>query len=132
MGSNTKANGSIKETRLELAHKKWHGEVARLVSPPYSGTPEEYKKIEPILEKGQQTFCKEFLENKDEAIEFLSRNRLEVENFFGDLMRRYPCKEVYDALYKYYARNHPSWPQEKIEEILKRKCGIEKNVSIIE
>lgn len=34
-------------TRLERAHKAWHNEVARLVSPPYSGTPEEYKKIEP-------------------------------------------------------------------------------------
>ena len=34
--------------------------------------------------------------------------------------------EVYDTLYNYYARNFPSWPREKIEKILKEKCGVEK------
>ena len=114
------------KNRLELAHKKWHREVAQLVSPPYSATPEELKRIEPLLEKGREIFREDFLKDKDEAIEFLQRNRLEVENFFGDLMLRYPCKEIYDTLYNYYARNFPSWPQETIEEILKQKCGVEK------
>lgn len=113
-------------TRLELAHKRWHIEVAKLVSPPYTGTTEEYKRIEPLLEKGRGIFREEFLKDKNEAIEFLCRNRLEVENFFGDLMFRYPCEEVYETLYNYYARNFPSWPREKIEEILRQKCGIER------
>lgn len=113
-------------TRLELAHKKWHHEVAKLVSPPYSGTPEEYKRIEPLLEMEREIFRGEFLTDKNEAIEFLQRNRLEVENFFGDLMLRYPCRAVYDTLYNYYARNFPSRPREKIEEILRQKCGIER------
>ena len=85
-------------TRLELAHKRWHSEVAKLVSPPYKGTPEEYKKIEPRLDELADAFCEEFIKDKDEAIAFISRNRLEVENFFGDLMEKYPSKEVYDAL----------------------------------
>lgn len=114
------------KTRLELAHIRWHSEIARLVSPPYTGEPEEYKRIEPILDRGRDVFREEFLKDKDEAIEFISRNRLEVENFFGDLMLCYPCKEVYDALYNYYARNHPSKPKETIEKILLEKCGIER------
>ncbi len=114
------------KTRLELAHKAWHSEVARLVAPPYKGTPEEYKKIEPALEAAVEKFRLEFLEDKDEAIEFLSRNRLEVENFFGELYERYNCQEIYDTLYNYYARNFPSWPRGRIEETLKLKCGIEK------
>lgn len=113
-------------TRLERAHEAWHNEVARLVSPPYSGTPEEYKKIEPQVDKAADAFCEEFLKDKDEAIAFISRNRLEVENFFGDLMRKYPEREVYDALYNYYARNDSRRTKEMIEEILKRKCGIER------
>ena len=116
----------MEKTRLEAAHKEWHREVARLVSPPYSGTPEELKKIKPYLEDARKKFQKEFLKDKDEAIEFLSRNRLEVENFFGDLMQRFECQEIYDTLYNYYARNFPSWPREKIEEILKNKCGIDR------
>ena len=80
----------------------------------------------PQLKKGQELFCEELLKDKDEAIAFLGRNRLEVENFFGELMKRFPCREVYDALYNYYARNFPSRPREQIEEILRRKCGIEK------
>jgi hypothetical protein len=113
-------------TRLELAHKRWHSGVAKLVSPPYTGTPEELEKIKPILEEAREGFRKEFLMDKKEAIEFLSRNRLEVENFFGDLMLRYPCQEVYDTLYNYYARNFPSWQRERIEGIVYQKCGIEK------
>ncbi len=111
-------------TRLELAHKAWHSEVAQLVSPPYTGTLEELEMIKPLLEAGREKFREELLRNKDEAIEFLKRNRLEVENFFGELYERYKCQEVYDTLYNYYARNFPSWPKEKIEEILKQKCGI--------
>ena len=114
------------KTRLELAHIRWHSEIARLVSPPYTGEPEEYKRIEPILDRGRDVFREEFLKDKDEAIEFISRNRLEVENFFGDLFDKYPTSEVYDTLYNYYARNFPSWPREKIEEILRNKCGVEK------
>lgn len=117
---------NMEKTRLELAHKRWHSEVAKLVSPPYSGTPEEYKLIEPLHEEIVEIFREEFLKDKDEALEFLSRNRLEVENFFGDLFDKYPTSEVYDTLYNYYARNFPSWPREKIEEILKEKCGVEK------
>lgn len=113
------------KTRLELAHKRWHSEVAKLVSPPYSGAPEEYKKIEPLHEKIVEIFREEFLKDKDEAIEFLSRNRLEVENFFGDLYLKFNTPEVYNCLYNYYARNFPSWPREKIEEILRNKCGVE-------
>lgn len=114
------------KTRLELAHKRWHSEVARLVSPPYTGTPEEYKEIEPALDAVVEEFRLEFLKDKDEAIAFLSRNRLEVENFFGDLMQRFDCREVYDALYGYYERNlRHTGSREKIEGILKEKCGIE-------
>ena len=114
------------KTRLELAHKRWHSEVARLVSSPYTGTPEEYKKIEPALDAAVEKFRLEFLKDKDEAIEFLGRNRLEVENFFGDLMRKFDCQEVYDTLYGYYARNfRHTGTREKIEEVLRQKCGIE-------
>ena len=113
------------KNRLELAHKRWHGEVAKLVSPPYKGTPEEYKKIEPRLDELADAFCEEFIKDKDEAIAFISRNRLEVENFFGDLMDKYPSKEVYDALYHYYYRNCPSRPKEEIERVLREKCGVE-------
>ncbi len=112
-------------TRLELAHKRWHSTVAELVSPPYKGTPEEYKAIEPALNEAREKFRLEFLEDDSEAIEFLKRNRLEVENFFGDLYLKFNTPEVYEALYGYYARNFPSWPQEKIKEILRQKCGIE-------
>ena len=114
------------KTRLELAHKRWHSEVAKLVSPPYSGASEELEKIKPLLEKWQENFREEFLKDKDEAIKFLARNRLEVENLFADLYLTFNTPEVYDCLYNYYARNFPSWPQEKIEEILKQKCGIER------
>ena len=119
-------NITEQKTRLELAHKKWQHEVAMLVSPPYTGTFEELEKIKPLVKKEQEKFREELLKDKYEAIKFLDRNRLEVENFFGDLMLRYPCKEIYDTLYNYYARNWPSWPREKIEEILKQKCAIEK------
>jgi hypothetical protein len=114
------------KTRLELAHREWHSKVAKLVSPPYTGTPEELEAITPLLDQARDDFRCEFLRDKDEALDFLSRNRLEVENFFGDLMNKYNSREVYDVLYNYYARNHRSWPREKIEEILKAKCGIEK------
>lgn len=114
------------ETRLELAHKRWHSTVARLVSPPYTGTPEEYAAIKPLADAAAEEFRLEFIKDKDEAIEFLGRNRLEVENFFGDLFERFRCREVYDALYGYYARNFPSRGEEKILEVLKRKCGIDK------
>lgn len=114
------------KTRLELAHREWHSKVAKLVSPPYTGTPEELEAITPLLDKARDDFRCEFLRDKDEALDFLSRNRLEVENFFGDLMNEYNSREVYDVLYNYYARNHRSWPREKIEEILNAKCGIEK------
>ena len=63
------------KTRLELAHKKWHSEVAKLVSPPYTGAPEELKKIEPLLEEAGRFFCEELLKDKNEAIKFLERNR---------------------------------------------------------
>ena len=114
------------KTRLESAHKRWHSEVARLVSPPYTGTPEEYKKIKPAVDAAAEEFRLEFLKDKDETIEFLSRNRLEVENFFGDLLQKFDCQEVYDTLYGYYERNfRRTWTREKIEEILRQKCGIE-------
>ena len=115
-----------KGTRLELAHKKWHNTVAKLVSPPYSGTPEEFKLIKPLHDKAAEDFCVEFLKDKDEAIEFLSHNRLEVENFFGDLYSKFNTPDVYDCLYNYYARNFPSWPSERIEGVLKAKCDVEK------
>ncbi len=111
-------------TRLELAHHKWHSEVAKLVSPPYKGTPEEYKKIKPIHDKLVEEFRIEFLKDKDEAIEFLRRNRLEVENFFGDLYLKFNTPDVYDCLYNYYARNDSRRTKEKIEEILREKCQI--------
>lgn len=114
-------------TRLETAHKRWHGEVARLVSLRYTGTPEELKKIEPLLDRARELFCKEFLRDKDKAIEFLSRNRLEVENFFGDLYLKFNTPEVYDCLYNYYARNFPSRPKEEIEKILREKCDVVRN-----
>ncbi len=119
-------NMNIEMTRLELAHKEWHRTVAKLVSSPYTGTPEELEAIKPLVNEAQENFRIEFLKDKDEAIEFLQRNRLEVENFFGDLMLKYQTREVYDTLYNYYARNFPSWPREKIEEILRQKCGIER------
>ena len=114
------------KTRLELAHKRWHSTVAELVSPPYTGTPEELEAIKPLLDEARELFRAEFLKDKNDAIIFLKRNRLEVENFFGDLMQRFDCREIYDTLYNYYARNWPSWPGEKIEELLRRKCGVEK------
>ena len=114
------------KTRLELAHHKWHNTVAKLVSPPYSGETEELKAITPLVEAAQNKFRTEFLKDKKEAIEFISRNRLEVENFFGDLMIRFDDSEVYDAIYNYFKRNYPSKSKEEIELILKRKCGINK------
>ena len=114
------------KTRLEIAHHKWHSTVAKLVSPPYTGSPEEFEVIKPLVEKAQDDFCVELLQDADEAIEFLSRNRLEVENFFGDLMRKFDSNEIYDALYNYYARNFPSRSRAEIEEILKIKCDIQR------
>ena len=113
------------KTRLEKAHHKWHSTIAKLVSVPYIGEEEELKSIIPLVEAAQNEFCKEFLKNKKEAIEFICRNRLEVENFFGNLMCKFNDSEVYDAIYNYYRRNHPSKSQEEIELILKRKCGID-------
>ena len=41
-------------------------------------------------------------------------------------MLKFNDSDVYDAIYNYYRRNHPSKSQEEIELILKRKCGIGK------
>lgn len=113
-------------TRLERAHKEWHRMVAELVSPPYSGEKEELEAIKPEIDAAAEKFRIEFIKDKDEAISFLSRNRLEVENFFGDLYFKFNTPDVYDCLYGYYERNFPSWPEEKIKQILKRKCNVEK------
>ena len=117
----------MEKTRLELAHQKWHHRVAKLVSPPYSGTQEELAAINPLLEEAAEEFCIEFLKDKDEAIEFLQRNRLEVENFFGDLYEKFDTPDVYYCLYNYYARNFPNRPQAEIEKILREKCDVVKN-----
>ena len=114
------------KTRLELAHHKWHATVAKLVSPPYTAEPGELEAIKPLVESAQDEFRRELLKDKDEAIVFLLRNRLEVENFFGDLMAKFNSEDVYRAVYNYYARNFPSRSKEQIEEILKQKCGIKK------
>jgi len=113
-------------TRLELAHKIWHSTVAKLVSPPYMGTTQELEAIKPKIDEAAENFLIEFLKDKDEAICFLSRNRLEVENFFGDLYSKFTLPEVYDCLYNYYKRNFPSRPREEIEEILREKCTVVK------
>ena len=114
------------KTRLELAHKAWHASVAKLVSSPYTGAPEELEVIRPLVDEAADKFSAEFLKDKVEALEFLSRNRLEVENFFGDLYLKFPTPEVYECLYNYYARNFPSRSQEQIEEILREKCEVVK------
>ena len=114
------------KTRLELAHKRWHKTVATLVSPPYTGAPDELEAIRPLVDKAAEEFCTELLKDKDEAIEFLSKNRLEVENFFGDLYLKFNTPDVYSCLFNYYARNFPSRKKEQIEEILERKCAIVK------
>ena len=115
------------KTRLEIAHKKWHKTVAELVSPPYTGTKEELDAIRPLVDEAAKGFCIEFLKDKNEAIEFLSRNRLEVENFFGDLYFKFNTPDVYECLYSYYQRNFPSWSSERIERILEDKCCVVRN-----
>ncbi len=110
-------------TRLELAHKEWHHRMAELVSPPYAGTPEEYEEIKPGLDKAREAFLSELLEDQRELIEFLSENRIEVENFFADIMKHFHTDEIYDTIYNYYARNFPSRPKEEIDLIIKQKCG---------
>ena len=111
-------------TRLELAHKAWQNTVASLVSPPFRGTPEEVSRIQPFIEEATETFRVAFLEDEEEAIAFLFRNRLEVENFFSDLYVKFHTPRVYHCIYNYYARNHPSWSREKIEQALEQKCNI--------
>ena len=119
-------SGMAELTRLEIAHKTWHGTIATLVSPPFRATPEELQAIQPRVDEATENFRIAFLENEEETIAFLSRNRLEVENFFYDLYQKFHTPEVYSCLYNYYARNHPSWQREQVEQALEQKCNIRK------
>ncbi len=112
----------LKKTRLELAFKSYKKEIVRLVSPPYTGAPDECEKIKPSLDKAQAVFLAELLKNEKEAINFFAVNRLEMEWCFNHMLKQFKSPEVYNAVYSYYARNFPSWSKEKIEQIINQKC----------
>ena len=113
----------LNKTRLERAHIKLHSEIARLVSPPFSATPEELAAIEPLIKHSADALRDELLEDEGETVEFLKRNRLEIENFFPDMIEHFNSQTIRDAIYNYYARNFPGKTREEIEDIIKRKCN---------
>ncbi len=112
------------KTRLELAHAELHHKIASLVSPPYTGTLDEYNVIKPHLDEAAEKFRLELLKNEKEVIEFIGKNRLEVESFFGDIMNHFKSQEIHDAIYSYYARNFTKKSKEEIELIIKQRCGV--------
>ncbi len=112
------------KTRLELSFEKLRHQIAELVSPPYTGEPEQYEKIKPSLDRVREAFLSELLCDENEAIEFFSRNRIEMEWCFAEMMKHFKSENVYNAVYDYYARNFPSRTSEEIELIIKQKCGL--------
>ena len=56
-------SGMAELTRLEIAHKTWHGTIATLVSPPFRATPEELQAIQPRVDEATENFRIAFLEN---------------------------------------------------------------------
>ena len=85
-------------TRLELAHYRYHSEIASLVSPLYKDV-EYYEALKPVFLALYDEMRCELLANEDETIEFLSRNHHEVENFFGDIILHFNSQRINEEIY---------------------------------
>lgn len=106
-------------TRLENAHASMHQKIAEMVSKLQSKklSQEELQKREKAL---REKFEEELLKNEEEIIEFLKRNRLEIEGHWHAIIMHFNSKAIYQAIFDYYARNHYSRSRSKIIEICER------------
>lgn len=106
-------------TRLENAHASMHHKIAEMVSK--LGTKEiSLEELEDIAKALREKFEEELLKNEEEIIEFLKRNRLEIEAHWKAIIEHFNSKAIYQAIFDYYARNFYSRSRGEIIEICER------------
>ena len=108
-----------KGTRLENAHASMHRKIAEMV---YDLNAEKlsFEELQEADKVLREEFEAELLKNEEECIEFLKRNRLEIEGHWQAIIDHFNSRAVYQAIYDYYARNFYSRSRNEIIEICER------------
>lgn len=106
-------------TRLENAHALMHHRIAEMI-PKLESKELSWERFESVARKLRQDFEAELLENEAELIEFLKKNRLEIEAHWQPIIDHFNSGAVYQAIFDYYARNFYTRSRSEILEMCER------------
>ena len=106
-------------TRLENAHASMHHKIAEMV-PKLEDKRLSWEEFGRINKALREEFEASLLESEEEVIQFLNKNRLEIEAHWQAIIDHFNSKAIYQAIYDYYARNFYSRTRDEIMEICER------------
>ena len=106
-------------TRLENAHASMHHKIAEMVSM-LEAKKLSLEELEETAKVLREEFEAKLLEDEEEIIEFLKKNRLEIEAHWKAIIERFNSKAIYQAIYDYYARNFYTRSKNEVIEICER------------
>ena len=106
-------------TRLENAHALMHHKIAKTVPKLeiQKLSQEEFEEIDKTL---REEFEAELLKSEEEIIEFLKKNRLEIEGHWQAIIEHFNSKAIYQAIFDYYSRNFYNCSRSEIIGICER------------